>query len=287
MRIVLALLLIPALAFAQETPTCRDPEDPRCREEPLQTFVDPVPRQVVAPRAPGPSSSSLPTPSGSPPADAPLKTVPNAGGIGGGGEAALLVAVVLVALLPIIIYAVDEDAPPDVLNRFSGFGADVRLLGGGTWTPPEVGGQSFLAGHYGARASLGYSYFGADLGFRHAPAAGAQWDMHFLVRIKPRAHVSGALALGYRSVDYHGTRVHGFEAALPHEYTFWRNGPIQRFGLELRPAILVGPPYTDLRLDGAFVLSLSGPLTARIGGNVYSFGHEVRAGFEAGLVAEL
>ncbi|MEW5743275.1 MAG: hypothetical protein AB1938_30480 [Myxococcota bacterium] len=255
MRALLALLLIPALAFAQTTPAdCRDPDEPACREQSPAPGVDPLPalpHRVVSPSAPLKAGNSVPAPRVAPPADAPLKTVPNVGGIGKGGEAILLLAVIALAVLPVIVYSLDEDAPPEVLGRFESFGADVRLLGGGAWTPPEVGAESFLAGHYGARASVGYTYFGADIGFRLAPAAGVQWDTHFLIRIKPKAHVQGALALGYRSVDYHGTRVGGFEAALPHEYVFWRNGPIQRFGLELRPAVLVGPPYVDVRVDGA------------------------------------
>jgi hypothetical protein len=162
----------------------------------------------------------------------------------------------------------------------------VRLLGGGVWTPPQVNAPGFLAGSFGARAAVGWNVLGADASFRALPATGLQWDTHLLLRVKPKAHVQGALALGYRSVDFHGTRVGGFEAALPHEYVFWRSGDLQRFGLELRPAIVVGPPSVDLRLDGAFVVPIYGPMTARVGGNVYSFGHEVRGGFEAGLVAE-
>jgi len=285
-RVLLALVLIPAVVLAQETPAdCEaTPDAPGCRR----------PRTVYVPQAgagnlpaPAPRSGSVPSsapaaPSGS----APLNTVPNRGGIGGAGELGLLVAVVAVALLPVIIYAVDSDAPPEVKDRWATFNAEVRLLGGGAWTPDQVTSPGYLAPSLGARGALGWKAIGADASFRTLPGAGFQWDAHLLVRVPPKAHVQGALALGYRGVDFHGTRVGGFEVALPHEYVFWRNGPLQRFGLELRPALLVGPPSVDLRLDAALVIPIYGPVTARAGGNVYSFGHAVRWGFEAGVVAE-
>lgn len=280
MRTLLALLLLPALAFAQTTtnPTCTERE--RCEPASAGPVLGGGSSSTSGGGNAGYIAPKLP-------ADAPLKSVPNVGGIGNGGEALLLVAVVVLAVLPIVVYSVDAEAPPEVQERWGTFNADVRLLGGGTWTPP-LAERTLLVPSMGVRGALGWKALGADASLRTSGNSAAySWDVHGLIRIPPKQHIELSVALGYRSVYFLGTRVSGFEAALPHEYVFWRSGPIQRFGLELRPAILVGPPNVDLRIDGAFVIPIAGPVTARMGGNVYSFGHDVRGGFEGGLAAQL
>lgn len=203
------------------------------------------------------------------------------GGSGGGelGKAVLILAVVAVAILPVIVYALDSDAPPVVDARFScpSFGLD--LYGG-----VDLG--STVAGTGTGRLTFGYGYFGTDLEFSYSGASITSWAGHVLLRIAPRAHIEPNIAFGYRALTLAGEFRHGLEVGVPHRYVFWR-GNLRQFALELRPSLLFGLGSLEAALEAALVIPLVEPLHLRAGGRVQSFGETVIGGVNLGLTFTL
>ncbi len=202
----------------------------------------------------------------------------SAGGVGDLGKAVLILAVVAVAILPIIIYALDSDAPPVVDQRFHcpSFGLD---LYGGVDLAASVGG---VAGTGTGRLNFGYSYFGTDFEFTYSGTSITAWAGHLLLRIGPKNHIEPNLAFGYRSLALRGAVRHGLEVGVPHRYVFWREN-LRQFALELRPTFTFGLGTFDVGLEGALVIPIVEPVHVRAGGRVQSFGDEVIGGVNLGL----
>lgn len=203
------------------------------------------------------------------------------GGGGIDGKAALVLAVVVVAALPIIVYALDSEAPEVVAQRFHCPSVGFDFLGGvdlGTTLPGAVATSG--------RLSLGWGYLGADFQFDLAPGSISAWASHVLLRFAPRAHVEPAVAFGYRTLSLRGAVREGLELGVPHRYVFWRSG-LRQFGVEFRPALLFTPGGLDASLEGHLVIPVVEPLHLRSGVRVQTFGPDFVWSFSAGLSLSL
>lgn len=200
----------------------------------------------------------------------------SSGGGLGDGKAILVLAVVVIAALPVVVYALDEDAPAVVEQRFHcpTFGFDV------------VGGADFggfgVAGAGSGRVNFGYAYFGSDFQFDLTTGSVNSYAGHLLLRIAPKAHIQPNIAFGFRVLGFQGRQRAGLELGVPHRYVFWRSG-LREFGLELRPTFMFGFGTFDVGLEAALVVPLVEPLHLRVGGRVQSFGDDVVGGVNAGL----
>ena len=217
------------------------------------------------------------------PSDAPTNGSSSSGGgtssgSGGGdiGKALLVLAVVAVAILPIIVYAVDSDAPAVVEQRFHCPSLGFELLGGA-----DSGASGWGGGGLG-RLTFGYSYFGFDFDFQLSQTAINGWSTHAMVRIGPKNHIEPNIAAGFRAMSYGDTTRIGFEVGVPHRYVLYRDG-LRQFSLELRPTLMVGAQGVDVGLETGFVIPLVEPLHLRLGGHVRSFGSDIVGGAQGGL----
>ncbi|MEW6433003.1 MAG: hypothetical protein AB1730_15985 [Myxococcota bacterium] len=209
----------------------------------------------------------------------------NSGGSGGGGigtgggdgKAALIIAAVALIALPVVVYAFDGDADPLVVQRFHCPAFSFEGYGGASFVP----GQQTWAPLFSGRFQAGYGYFATDFQFDITSAVGG-FSTHALLRILPKKHIEGALALGYRTMFFNGGHRDGFELGLPHRYVFSRNG-LNSFGLELRPMFLFGPRGVDAAIEATLVAPLFELLNARVGGRVFSYGNELVWTVQGGL----
>lgn len=250
----------------------------RCFAVPA-VYVMPTPRVgvVVAASARGPVGVAPPPNEFHGAKPAPASPSVGSGGGGVDGKAALLIAVAVLVALPLAVWFFDSDAEPVVAQRFHCPGFSFEGYGGATFVP----GQSVTAPLFSGRVTGTYGYFGTDFQFDVSSAVSG-FGTHALVRIAPKKHVEGAVALGYRMMSFAGDYRDGFELGLPHRYVFWRSG-INSFGLELRPMFLFGPRGVDALLEATVVVPIWDLFNARVGGRVFSFGSEVVWGFQAGL----
>jgi hypothetical protein len=210
----------------------------------------------------------------------------SSGGSGGGGSmdprAILIIAVVVVAALPVVIYAIDSDAPVAVEQRFHcpTFGFDVT---GGV----DLGAGFGAAGSGSGRFTFGYGYFGSDAQFDLSSGSLRSFSGHLMLRLAPKKHIEPNIAVGFRSMTLGGSVRSGVEFGVPHRYVFWREG-LRQVSLELRPALMVGfNGSIDAGLETSLLLPIVEPLHVRIGGKVQSFGSEIIGGFNAGLTLTL
>lgn len=264
---------IPVDAPVERVPTWGE----RCFGYPSGLFVMPLPRMTAGIVAGGPVTPVT--------RSAPVNQGPSGGSgassggsLGGGDGKALLVIVVLAAIaLPIVVYAVDDDAPPIVTQRFGCPSLHLDLIGGvdvsSGFTGPRAAGQ--------ARFTLGYHFAGMDLQLDLSPGVSAL-ATHALVRLPPKKHIEGGVAVGYRRMWVGGELRQGFDVGLPHRYAFWRDD-LRTLGLEVRPMFTIGPGGVDPSLEVAFLVPLFEVLHARVGGRVYSFGQSIVFGGQAGL----
>lgn len=201
------------------------------------------------------------------------------GGGGGGldGKAALVIAVVALVALPVVVYVIDDDADPLVVQRFHCPSFAFEGLGGMAFVP----GQNLSSPLFSGRVTTAYSHFGADFQFDLSGAVSG-FASHALIRITPKQHVEGAVALGYRAMYFQGGWRDGFEVGLPHRYVFWRSG-LNAFGLELRPMLQFGPAGVDAALEATLVIPLFELLNARVGGRVFSYGQDLVWTAQGGL----
>jgi hypothetical protein len=257
---------------AEVQPTFYD----RCFAVPA-VYVMPTPRVGVMVAA-TPGYGSAPPPNemhGARPAQ------PSSSGVSGGGgvdaRGALVIAVAVLVALPVVVWFFDSDAEPVVTQRFHCPTFSFEGYGGMSFVP----GQGVSAPLFSGRVTGAYGYFGTDFQFDVTSAVGG-FSTHALVRIAPKKHVEGALALGYRTMLFNGGYRDGFEVGLPHRYVFWRSG-LNSFGLELRPMFLFGPRGVDAAIEATLVAPLFELLNARVGGRVFSYGAEVVWAFQAGL----
>lgn len=232
----------------------------------VDAFVEPVGN---LPEVTPPSGSTQAASS----ADAPLSGI--SGGGGGGGELLLFAAIGAAVVLPIIVYAIDEDADGPTLRRYRCFSFGVQAVGGAVNMPSAPGTLTPLVG---GKLTLGAGAFGLDTSMEQTldGASYGAWDVHLQLRAPPKQHIDGALAVGFRRVVFGGAERNGVEVALPHRYIFVRTGS-QYLGIEVLPAVFVGPRGVDGRLEAGFVVPL-GALSAKLGGRVFSFDHHLRAG---------
>ena len=213
-----------------------------------------------------------------PVATAPPPPSRGGGSLGGGDPRALLVlAVVVVAALPIILYAVDSEAPAVVEQRFHcpSFGFDA--FGG-----VDLGDRVGTAGSGSGRFTFGVGYFGTDFQFDLSAGSISGWSGHLLLRIGPKNHIEPNLAFGYRSLTLGGSTRNGLEVGVPHRYVLWREG-LRSFSVELRPMVMFGLGSFDVGLEAALIIPIVEPIHLRAGGKLQSFGPDVIGGFNAGL----
>ena len=278
------------LARVQPQPTAEAPPVPTSMPTYLERcFI--VPGQVWIPATDGrysfvnPATSSAPLSSfhtAQPPGTS--TTTATSGSSGGGGsidgKALLVLAVVVVAVLPIIVYAADSDAPAVVEQRFHCPTFGVDAVGG-----VDMGPQGY-AGTGSGRLTFGYAYFGSDFQFDLSPGSINSWSGHLLLRIAPKEHIEPNLAFGFRSMSTRGLTRNGLEVGVPHRYVLWREG-LRQFSIELRPTFMFGLGAFDVGLEAAVLIPLVEPLHLRVGGKVQSFGNEVIGGLNAGLTFSL
>lgn len=202
------------------------------------------------------------------------------GGGGGGsmdGKAVLIIAAIALVALPVVVYAFDRDADPVVVQRFHCPSFSFEGYGGVSFVP----GQQLSAPVFSGRFTAGYAYFATDFQFDLTSAVGG-FGAHALLRILPKQHIEGALALGYRTMFSGGGYRDGFEVGLPHRYVFYRSG-LNAFGLEVRPMFLFGPNGVDAAVEATVVAPLFELLNARVGGRVMSYGSELVWTVQGGL----
>lgn len=208
-------------------------------------------------------------------------STPSSGGSssGGGGDigkAVLILAVVAVAVLPIIVYAADSDAPAVVEQRFHCPTFQLDLLGGADFNRFGVGGGGL------GRFTFGWSYFGTDFQFEGVSNATRTFAGHLMLRFGPKNHIEPAIAVGYRNMLVGGELRHGIEVGVPHRYVFWRES-LRQFGLELRPTLMFGLGSLEGGIEGSLYYSVAEPFQVRLGGKVHSFGDGVLGGVNAGV----
>ncbi|MCC6335249.1 MAG: hypothetical protein IT380_14830 [Myxococcales bacterium] len=215
---------------------------------------------------------------GAPPAPAPAPRSSDPGSLGKvDGKAALIVAVVALIALPVVVYFFDRDAEPLVVQRFRCPTFSFEGYGGVNFVP----GLNTTASFFSGRVTSAVGHFGGDFQFDIGPVLGG-WATHALLRITPKQHVEGAVALGYRAMYLNGDYRDGFEVGLPHRYVFWRSG-LNSFGLELRPMLLFGWRGVDAALEATVVVPIWELFNARVGGRVASFGEQIVWTAQAGL----
>jgi hypothetical protein len=276
-----ALVLTVSLpAFSQQAGAPPPPPDDNVQERPQASEMGYYESCFGVPRVgTGPFSiyGEMPIPIGSSGGStpAPISSLPSAGN---DDKAWLILAVVAVAVAPIVLYSVDSPAPRIVLQRFACPTFSLQLSGGADNGAALGSGSS---GFLSTRISFGVGHVATDFQYDASPRAVSAFAGHLLVRVTPRDHVEGGLAIGYRR-SVLGDRIQeGLEVGLPHQYALWRDG-LRTFSLELRPMLMVGSSI-EPTLEAAFLIPLAEVLHLRAGGRVYTFQGDVLWGLSAGL----
>jgi len=205
------------------------------------------------------------------------------GGGAGGGEALLVVAVVAAAALPIIVYALDADPPPQVLRRF--YCPSVAFDG---WGGAESGHPTApWAGIAAARIRFAVSHFGTDVQFDVIFVGVGSFSVYVLLRPTPKEHLEGGLALGYKRSYLGSSMREGFEVGLPQLYTLWRLQGRQ-LQLELRPGVFITTQKTvDVSVDTAVLIPVLEFLSVRLGSRAFSYDGQPMLGVSGGLSLHL
>ena len=248
------------------------PDDPGCKPMvPVKPAAPPSTPPAPDRSAGGTSGSGIGSFSGG-----------NCGGGGGGsgaGVAILAAAVVGAALLPVIVYVVDDDASPEARAHWEGLSTRVIIYGG---TTSQANNPS--AGFVGGRAQVGYQLLGLEAGIESStsPAQYATGDAAVMLRLPPRAHVELGFSFGGKVLQLDGHRMSGVEIAVPHRYLF---GSLfqGRVAFDVRPSVAFNSNDLALLLDGGLQIPLPGQLAARISGRVYSLNHDIEASAFGGL----
>lgn len=278
-------------ALAQETPPPPPPEvSPQEEDASFAQRCLAVPAQVWIPSiggryryVPVPGLAPLTTyPSAVPaalPADAPVHAATpvtaSPPSTGGGSELAdprvwLIIGVVVVAALPVILYAVDDDAPAVVEQRFHC----------PTMTFEGFGGAGFASGPSpagGGRLSFGYGHFGADFDFDLWGDGTRQFGGHLMARLTPKRFIEPSFALGYRSISLAGVVHNSIELSVPHRYVVWRGG-LRQVAIELRPVLQINlnnaKDAVEGGLEGGLIVPIVEPIHVRVGGRFQSMGKD-------------
>ncbi|MGZ6143296.1 MAG: hypothetical protein ACXWLM_08155 [Myxococcales bacterium] len=208
----------------------------------------------------------------------PIPSVPEVSGAKD-DKAWLVIAVVAVAVLPVVVYAIDKPAERIVLQRFRCPTFSLDMTGGADNSRDALGPGSY--GFFSTRFTFGVSHFATDFQYDAAPAAVSSFAAHLLLRPTPKQHVEGGFAIGYRRSVLDNRLVEGLEIGFPHRYALWRDG-LRTFSLELRPMLLLGS-RVEPNLEGAFLIPLAQVLHLRVGGRLYTFQGDLFWGLSAGL----
>lgn len=200
----------------------------------------------------------------------------------GDGKALLVIAVLVAIALPIVVYALDEDASPVVQQRFGCPSFSLDLQGGLDTGVAFPGARPLGQGRF----TLAFGFFGTDVQLDLSPSAVSVFSTHALLRIAPKQHIEGALSLGYRRLVVGNELRQGFDVGLPHRYAFWRDD-LRVFGLELRPSLQFGPSGIDAAIEASVIVPIIELLHLRLGGRVYSFGNAIVVGATGGLTLGL
>ena len=201
----------------------------------------------------------------------------------GDSEAALVIAVIALAALPIVIYAVDSQAPYEVRRKHKCFDVDLGVSGGFF---QDASGRNG-AGFFGLQATMGAGAIGftADMEMSDGFARYHSQSAHLLLRLPPKAHVEAAFSLGARRLFIENVDLFHAEFGLPHTYIFDKES--RNFGIGVRPSLLVGERGLDARLDISAVVGVTDWLDFEIGGRAFSFDHELRYGGVAAFTFNL
>jgi hypothetical protein len=200
----------------------------------------------------------------------------------GDGKALLVIAVLMAIALPVVVYALDDDASPVVQQRFGCPSFSLDLQGGLDTGVAFPGARPLGQGRF----TLAFGFFGTDVQLDLSPSAVNVFSTHALLRIAPKQHIEGALSLGYRRMNVGAELRQGFDIGLPHRYAFWRDD-LRVFGLELRPSLQFGPSGIDAAIEASIIVPIIELLHLRIGGRVYSFGNAIVVGATGGLTLAL
>ncbi len=200
----------------------------------------------------------------------------------GDGKALLVIAVLMAIALPVVVYALDDDASPIVQQRFGCPSFSLDLQGGLDTGVAFPGARPLGQGRF----TLAFGFFGTDVQLDLSPSAVNVFSTHALLRIAPKQHIEGALSLGYRRMNVGAELRQGFDIGLPHRYAFWRDD-LRVFGLELRPSLQFGPSGIDAAIEASIIVPIIELLHLRIGGRVYSFGNAIVVGATGGLTLAL
>ncbi len=291
----LAALVLPLLLTAAEpavepsapppppsdAPTVRTLPKPSCWEVStgqhyaVQYYGPGMDLNVGAPAPPIPQGS----PGAASNAEAPLTG--NGSSIGRiSGEALLALAVVVVAAAPIVVYALDSPASPDVMARYRCPQVDVAFVGGAVSMPSD---PSRFAPIGGVRTAFSMGLLGVDASYESTFGRDevGNLDVHLRLRPPPREHIEGAVAVGYRRAVFGGAQRDGFELGLPHHYVLTRLG-VRPVTIDLHPAVFIGSRGPDFRLEAGFTFP-AGIAAFQVGGRVFSFDTHVRAGAHLGF----
>ena len=295
--LALAGLLVPGPLLAQQPPPPPEPSeegDEPPPPPPRESSGQPPPARELAEER-GYYQRCFGVPHPGPPPIGIYLDVPISGGRGGWGpgsapaiasggssdeKAGLVLAVLAVAVLPVVIYAFDDAAPPLVMERFACPTFSFEWAGGAETSRTELGNQA-QAVNIG-RFGFSYANFATDFQFDGSSGSVSAFSTHLILRATPKKHVEGGLAVGWRRAIFRDERQEGFELGLPHRYSFWREG-LRSFGLELRPMLLFASGGVEPSLEGAFLIPLLDVLHLRAGGRVFTFNGSVFWGLQAGL----
>lgn len=199
---------------------------------------------------------------------------PSGGGGGGDGAVVLLVLAVAAAVaLPVVVWAFDEDARPDVVHCWWAPEERFSLYGGTT-------SELRLSGFLGAKGQLRLGVIGLDGALEGNSEGFGTAHGALLVRIPPKQHVEFAVSLGGRRlVTPLGSQSY-LELGLPQRYAPFRwNALNPGLSFELRPAVLLSPAGAfDVRLDAMMVFPLGPWASIDIGARAYSFQGAVQGG---------
>ena len=249
------------------------PDDPGCKP-----MVVPPVNPTPAPTTPAPDKTTSSGGGGF----GSLNLGNCGGGGGGGGEGVVILAAAVVgaALLPVIVYVVDDDASPEAHARWEGLSTRIVFYGG---TSTQAG-VNPAAGFVGGRATVGYQLLGVEAGIESStnPSQYGMADAGLMLRLPPRAHVELGFSVGGKALQLDGRGMAGVEIAVPHRYLF---GELfqGRVAFDVRPSVAFNGGDSRCSSTAPCRFPLPGPLSARIGGRVYSLDHDIEASAFGGL----
>jgi hypothetical protein len=274
-----AVCFVSTIGFAQTPPT--PPPLIPASESPLIQRCFGVPSVYIAPRyGLGFSPIGLPVtpPVPTPPPSSNSSNSSSSGGLSD-AKAFLVLAVVAIAVAPVIVYAIDDDAGPLVQQRFQCPSFSIEAFGAGQTSSAW---RDQLLPSFSLRTLFGIGHFGADYFFEISPGGINTHAAHLSLRFTPKEHIEASVSVGFRMNSANGQIRDGVEFGVPHEYFFWRDG-LTSLGVELRPTLLVGARGVDAALETYLVSRPHELIQIKVGGRVMSFGEPLVWSFNGGV----